>query len=229
MSPRFVISGTDTNVGKTVFAAGMMQAIGGDYWKPVQSGLDGPTDTDTVKALTGLPNDRFHPEAYRLAAPLAPFHAALAEGIEIDPGRLVPPETSRPLIIEGAGGLLVPLAPHAGINYVADLFAKWQLPVILVARTELGTINHTLLSIEAARVRGIDIAGVAFIGPSNSDTQAFICIQGRVRELGRMPRLDNLDRTTLAHTFSRCFDLSKLQGLDNMFEPRMEGYQTGYD
>ena len=164
MAPRFVVTGTDTNVGKTVFAAGLVAALDGDYWKPVQSGLDGPTDTETVRALTGLSSDRFHPEAYRLTTPCSPHEAARLDGVTIDPARLTLPEGDGPLVVEGAGGVLVPLT---GALLAADLFASWGLSAILVARTTLGTINHSLLSLEALSARGIAIAGVVFSGEAN--------------------------------------------------------------
>ncbi|MDZ4843707.1 MAG: dethiobiotin synthase [Hyphomicrobium aestuarii] len=202
---RFVVTGTDTNVGKTVVAAGLVAALDGEYWKPIQSGLGGQTDTDTVRALSGLPPDRFHTEAYRLTAPLAPLHAAIADGVTIDEARLVPPHAMRPLIIEGAGGLLVPVTQNLTM---ADLFARWQIPVVLVARTALGTINHTLLSIEATRARHIPIVGVVFVGDANRLSEHHIASHGAVRHLGRLPHLDPLDQATLASAFAAGLDLS---------------------
>jgi len=206
---RFVVTGTDTNVGKTVVAAGLVAALDGEYWKPIQSGLDGASDTETVRALSGLPPDRFHTEAYRLHAPLAPLHAANAEGVTIDEARLVPPLTSRPLIIEGAGGLLVPVTHNVTM---ADLFSRWQVPVVLVARTALGTINHTLLSIEAMRARHIPIAGVVFVGEAMDRTEAHICSAGRVPHLGRLPHLAKLDAANLNAAFRAEIDLAALRG-----------------
>jgi dethiobiotin synthetase len=216
-----VITGTDTDVGKTVFAAGLVAAIDGCYWKPVQSGLDGPTDTETVRALSGLPADRFVPEAYRLQAPLAPFHAAMAEGITIDVARLMPPITPRPLVIEGAGGLLVPVT---ATTTMADLFQTWNAPVVIVARTALGTINHTLLTIEALRARAIPIAGVAFMGPPNQRSEAFIAVRGQVPWLGRMPRLAQLDPTTLREAASASFDFARIPGLETIVPAKPAGW-----
>ena len=204
-SSRFVVTGTGTGVGKTVFAAALVQALDGEYWKPVQAGLDGPTDTETVQALSGLPFDRFHLEAYRLRAPAAPLHAAFIDGVEIDVGALTPPATSRPLVIEGAGGLLVPLTQN---TLMIDLFQRWNLPVILVANTALGTINHTLLSIEALRDRGIPIHGVVFTGDQNERTQETICEFGRVRALGRLPQMHLLTPAILSAAFARHFELA---------------------
>ena len=200
---RYVITGTGTGIGKTVFAAALTAALEGDYWKPVQAGLEPETDTERVQILSGLPDDHFHPETYRLATPAAPLHAALDEGITIDPERLIPPLTSRPLIIEGAGGLMVPLTPHV---LMIDLFAQWNLPVVLVASTALGTINHTLLSIEAMRARGISIHGIAFVGAANERTESDIITRSGVRRLGRLPLIDPLTPDGLARSFSANFD-----------------------
>ena len=202
MSRAFVVTGTDTGIGKTHFAAALAGALDGYYWKPVQAGL--PADSETVAALSGLPADRILPEAYRLAAPLSPHRAAELEGVAIDTAALAPPSTARPLVIEGAGGVLVPL--DRGTLY-ADIFARWGLAVVLCARTGLGTINHSLLAIEALKARGVPILGVAFIGDANADNEATIASIGRVRRLGRLPWLDPLDRTTLASAFAENFNL----------------------
>ena len=147
---------------------------------------------------------RIHPEAYRLKAPLAPLHAAMADGVTIDPARLEPPATAQPLIIEGSGGLMVPLT----LDFMMiDLFARWQLPVILVTSTELGTINHTLLSLEALRARAVPIHGVVFVGEERPATQDTICRSGQVRQLGRLPRLDPLDAATLQAAMASAFNV----------------------
>src|SRR5258706_9195276 len=159
-APRVVITGTDTDVGKTVFAAALAGRLDGSYWKPIQSGLDGGTDRDMVARLSGLSSDRILPEAYRFVTACSPHRAAAIEGVAIDPDRLTPPDTGLPLVIEGAGGALVPLAPDL---LFADLFAAWGAPVVIVARTVLGTINHSLLTIEALRARRIPLLGVAFV------------------------------------------------------------------
>ena len=221
--PRYVITGTGTGVGKTVIAAALTSALGGDYWKPVQAGLDGPTDTDTVRALTGLPDDRFHAEAYRLVAPAAPLHAATDEGITIDPDRLEPPATSRPLVIEGAGGLMVPLTPKF---FMIDLFERWNLPVILVASTALGTINHTLLSIEALKARGVPLLGIAFVGERNEDVESFICIRTGASWLGRLPRFATLDRETLRQAFDDGFRHDLIPGLAGRISAKFESWRA---
>lgn len=203
MSRTFVVTGTDTDIGKTVFAAGLAAALGARYWKPVQSGLDGGSDAARVQAL-GVPSARIIPEAYRLTTPCSPHLAAEIDGVTIDPARLSLPEHQYPLVVEGAGGVLVPVTRTL---LYADLFARWNQPVVLVARTVLGTINHSLLSIEAVRSRGVPILGVAFIGDAVEDSEATIAGIGGVRRLGRLPWLDPLDAQTLADAFRDHFDL----------------------
>ncbi len=208
MTSGFIISGTDTGIGKTVFAAALVHALTGDYWKPVQSGIEETTDTQNVKALSGLPDDHFHREAYTLQTPCSPHRSAEIDGVEIDLAALGKvPSTDRPLIIEGAGGLLVPLTRRA---LLIEMFAAWQRPVILCARTSLGTINHTLLSVEALRARNIELAGIAFIGEEVADSEKTICDFAATRHLGRLPLIDPFEPTALHAAFAANFDLAEL-------------------
>ena len=203
MTRRIVVTGTDTGVGKTAFSAGLAHLLGADYWKPVQSGLEDETDAELVARLGGLSADRILPERYRLRTPASPHEAAAIDGVRIDPEAIDVPETGdRPLVIEGAGGLMVPLD---GRTLYIDVFARWRLPAVLCARTALGTINHSLLSIEALRKRQIDILGVAFIGEANAANEHAICEIGRVRRLGRLPWLSPLTAATLQAEFGRSF------------------------
>ncbi|WP_299362409.1 ATP-dependent dethiobiotin synthetase BioD [uncultured Paracoccus sp.] len=212
---RFVITGTGTDIGKTVFAAGLTGLIGADYWKPVQTGIscdvharfmqlsrnvpapDVPylpqpgSDAEFVARMTGA---RIHPEAVILPEPLSPHRAAELAGVTIDPDELVPPGADR-LVIEGAGGVLVPVTRDL---LSAELFARWDLPVILCATTGLGTISHTLTALESLRARGCRVHGVAFIGDDNPDNIATIAALGAIRVLGRLPRLAPLDADSLA-------------------------------
>lgn len=197
----FVVTGTDTGIGKTVFSAALAGALGAHYWKPVQSGLDEGADKDAVARLAALPPARIVPEVYRLTAPLSPHRAAELDGVTIDPDRLVLPPV-RPLVVEGAGGALVPVT--RAVTY-ADVFARWGLPVIVVARTALGTINHSLLTFEALRARGIAIHGVAFVGEANPDSEATIAAMGGVRRLGRLSLLPELTPPALARAFDAGF------------------------
>lgn len=204
---RIIVTGTDTGVGKTVFAAGLTRALDARYWKPVQAGLDddGSSDSSRVMALAGLPQERVLPEAYCLATPCSPHRAAEIDGIEIDPERLSLPDVEGPLVVEGAGGVLVPLTRRV---VYADLFARWNCPVVVVARTSLGTINHTLLSLEALRARHVPVLGVAFVGEGNADSEATIAEMGNVRPLGRLPLLPRLDAGSLADAFAASFDMA---------------------
>jgi dethiobiotin synthetase len=179
----------------------------GYYWKPVQSGLEDETDSETVMRLGGVPRTRILPEAYRLATPASPHLSARLDGVAIKPERLVPPMTDRPLVIEGAGGLLVPLSDDL---VFADMFARWQVPVILCARTSLGTINHTLLSLEALKHRNIPVFGITFIGDENQETQRIIEKMGGIRSLGRLPWLQDITPDGLRTAFRGNFDLASL-------------------
>jgi len=204
-----VVTGTDTDVGKTVFAAALTVALGAYYWKPVQAGLEDGTDAGTVVRL-GVPEDRVVPEAYRLRTPCSPHRAAEIDGVTIDPARLAlpvmeGPVVDGPLVVEGAGGVLVPVTRDL---LFADLFARWGAPVVLVARTGLGTISHSLLSIEALRARGLTVRGIAFVGEAVTDSEATIAAIGGVKRLGRLPRLDRLDAGTLAAAFAAHFDVA---------------------
>ncbi|WP_448661463.1 dethiobiotin synthase [Sphingomonas sp. CJ20] len=206
MTQRIVVTGTDTDVGKTVFAAALTQALDADYWKPIQSGLAPESDSDGIARLAGIAPARIRPEAYRLHTPCSPHLAAEIDGVTIDADALDPPPPGpRPLVIEGAGGVLVPVTRSL---LFADLFARWHLPVVLVARTALGTINHSLLSIEALRARGVPILGVAFNGDANPDSEQTIAAIGKVRRLGRLPRIDALDPASLARAFAGNFTLT---------------------
>jgi len=197
-----VVTGTDTDVGKTVFCAGLTRFLDGVYWKPVQAGLQGETDSEMVQRLSALPAERILPEAWRLRTPASPHLAAELDGVAIDPEALELPVSTRPVIIEGAGGLMVPLTRRM---LLIDLIGRWRAPTVLCARTRLGTINHTLLSIEALRRRAVPILGVAFIGESHPDNEHTIAIAGDVRVLGRLPPLEPLTPDALAVAFARAF------------------------
>jgi dethiobiotin synthetase len=200
-----IVTGTDTDVGKTVFAAALVGALAARYWKPVQAGLDGGGDSADITRLAGVPVSHILPEAYRLTTPCSPHQAAEIDGITINPARLELPQGDGLLVVEGAGGVMVPLTRTL---VFADIFARWRQPVVLVARTALGTINHSLLSIEALRCREVPILGVAFVGEANSESEAIITGLSKVKRLGRLPRLDPLDRSTLAEAFRANFILS---------------------
>ncbi|MGQ5717430.1 dethiobiotin synthase [Pseudochrobactrum asaccharolyticum] len=206
-NPVFIVSGTDTGIGKTIFSAALTQALQGSYWKPVQSGLEDETDSEVVRRL--VPDCPVLPEQWRLQLPASPHLSAQAEGVEIDPAALNIPHCDRPLVVEGAGGLIVPLTRSQ--TYL-DVFACWQLSLILCARTQLGTINHSLLSLEALRSRNIPVLGVVFIGHAHEDSEGIICKLGKVRRLGRLPVLDDLNPQTLKQAFAENFNLHDFTG-----------------
>lgn len=187
-----VVTGTDTGIGKTVFSAGLTAALQASYWKPVQSGQEEETDSQVVARLSGRP---VLPEGYLLQLPASPHLSAEAEGVTIDPAALDLPQVDGVLVAEGAGGVMVPL--NREVLYL-DLFARWGAPVILCARTQLGTINHTLLSLQALCGVGCDVIGVVFIGEAEEDVEQTICQFGDVAHLGRLPVIEGLDQTTVA-------------------------------
>jgi len=202
MTTRIVVTGTDTDVGKTVFAAGLTRLLEGIYWKPVQAGLEGETDTETVRRLSGLDQSHFLLETWRLKLAASPHLAAEREGIDIDSASFSLPALDRPLIIEGAGGLMVPLNRR---ELYIDVFARWKAPIVLCARTRLGTLNHTLLSLEALAHRAIPVIGIALIGDAHADNERTLADLGGVPVLGRLPKLDPLTPESLRAAFGLAF------------------------
>ncbi len=178
---QIVITGCGTDVGKTVVAAILARAWGADYWKPVQCCGDGEPDTQRVARL--VPGSTVYPASYTLQGHLSPHHAARLEGIEINTAVLSPPKTSRQLLIETAGGLLVPLTPS---KLAIDLYTSWEAHWIVVSRHYVGSINHTLLTLKALQQRGLPILGVIFNGDPNPDTEQAILHFSGVRSLGRI-------------------------------------------
>ena len=202
----FFVTGTDTDVGKTVVSAWLMTHLDADYWKPVQAGSEPETDSATVRRLAEVAPQRIFPETYLLSAAMAPHEAARREGLTLDFAKIVPPDTDRPLVVEGAGGLLVPLTER---EFVIDLACELELPVVLVARSTLGTINHTLLSLEALRRRSMTIAGVVINGPETPHNRAAIERYGQVKVIAEIPWLESIDRTILCEIKPE-LDLDKL-------------------
>jgi dethiobiotin synthetase len=194
---RLVICGTDTDVGKTVVSALVVQGLGARYWKPVQCGLEGGGDRERLRALIDPPADRLLQEAYRLAAPASPHWAAEREGLAIDPGRLALPHEEGdplPLVVETAGGLMVPLRRDW---LQIDQIEHWGLPVLLVARSGLGTLNHTLLSLETLRRRRIPVLGLVLNGPLHPDNPRTLAELGGTAVLAELPPLEPLEASGL--------------------------------
>ena len=200
-----IVTGTDTDIGKTVVCAMLTLALEGFYWKPIQSGTEGGTDRQRVATLTGLPPSRLLAERYVLSRPLSPHRAAELDGIAIDSGNLNLPDAPGDnwLIIEGAGGVLVPITRDL---LQAALFARWHVPAVVVARTTLGTINHTLLTIEALKRRAIDVVGVIFVGDSMLDAERTIIEMTGMKRLGRLPIIPILNAQSLREAFTAHFD-----------------------
>jgi len=192
---RFFITGTDTGVGKTVVAAILTKILAGNYWKPIQTGItDDVLDRVTVKTLTDLPDHHFHASTYELKPRLSPNHAAELENVNIDIYQCHIPLTDRALIIEGAGGVFVPLNQQ---HSMLDLMAHINFPVIIVSRGTLGTLNHTLLTIHALRQRNIKIHGVIFSGELNPANQKTIEQWGNIRTLLHVPHFERIEKSKL--------------------------------
>jgi len=196
---RFFVTGTDTDVGKTVVSAMLTVGLGAAYWKPVQSGL--PTDTDYLRQTTGLDNSHFLPERFRLTQPLSPHASAALDGIQISLTDFQLPATEKPhLIVEGAGGLMVPLNKQ---DLILDLIQHLQLPVCLVVHSGLGTINHTLLSIAQLRRAQLPILGVILNGERNLSNREAILHYGQVPILGELEPLPVVNPDTLKQAFDQ--------------------------
>ena len=190
----YFVTGIGTEVGKTVVSAFLQLALDADYWKPVQAGDLDFGDTDRVKTWTGLPEDRYHPERYRLRTPASPHYAARVDGLKIKLDDFTLPDTGgRPLLVEGAGGLLVPLNEQ---QTILDLVLHLDLPVILVSRHYLGSINHTLLSLEVLRGRGCKVCGIVFNGENVESARIIQQLSG-VPVLAEVPHLAKINSAAL--------------------------------
>ncbi len=175
------------------------------YWKPIQSGTVDGTDSETVQSLSGCGSERIIPEAYVFSQPLSPHLAASIDGETVEPEKLRVPNIT-PLIIEGAGGLLVPV--NEKLLFI-DIFKSWNLPILLACRSGLGTINHTLLSIEALRQREIPLLGCVLIGEPNPENEKAIEYYGKSKVLGRIPPITSFTAETLRSNFNQHLILLK--------------------
>jgi dethiobiotin synthase len=197
------VTGTDTGVGKTVAAAALLHRCRDQfpvrYWKPIQTGIEQDDDTAEVARLAACSPAELLTSGVRLERPLSPHLAAKLAGRPIDVERLIALVNAEPgpvrWIVEGAGGVMVPIDEE---STMADLMSRLRLPAVVVSRTALGTINHTLLTIEALHRRSIPVAGVIMVGPPNPDNRAAIERYGRIEVLGEMPRFDSLTAGELA-------------------------------
>jgi dethiobiotin synthetase len=207
MAQRYFITVTDTGVGKTVLSALLCAALDASYWKPIQTGAEVDSDSGTVQALAELPVEKIFAEAYKFPPPVSPHLAARLAGARIDLARIKLPSSAAdaPLIVEGAGGVLVPVNEH---ELMVDVMRKLGLPVLMAARSSLGTINHTMLSLVALRYAGVEVAGVVMIGAPNVENRAAIEEYGKVQVVGEIPWLAEINRDILLETFAARFDKS---------------------
>ena len=190
-SKSFFVAGIDTDIGKTVVSAILVEALNADYWKPIQSGDLHHTDTDKVKELVSG-NFIFHPETYRLNHPLSPHISAKLDSLSISLASFQLPRTNNNLIVEGAGGLLVPINENG--DYLSDVILKLGMEILLVSKNYLGSINHTLLSIEYLKSKSISIKGIVMVGEKNDSSESIIAKNTGVKILYHVPVVDSVTR-----------------------------------
>lgn len=188
------VSGIGTGIGKTLIAALLTEKLKADYWKPVQAGNLDDTDTDFVKRLVSNTQSVFHPERFRLTAPMSPHAAAEIDGVEIKLSDFKIPETTNNLVIEGAGGLMVPLSNEL---LIIDLIKHINAEVVLVSQNYLGSINHTLLSAEALKSRNINVTGIVFNGETYPQGEQIILQRTGLRCLARVPQIYDISRESI--------------------------------
>jgi dethiobiotin synthetase len=194
MKHQYIIAGISTEIGKTFISSILTEALEADYWKPVQSGALDFTDTDTVKSLISNTKTVFHSETYRLTEPMSPHAAAAIDGVEIKLSNFVLPETKNSLIVELAGGLMVPLNNH---ETNLDLIKRLNIPVILVSKNYLGSINHTLLSSEILKINNIPVKGLIFNGEQNKSSEDFILNYTKLECLGRVNFEEKIEKNVV--------------------------------
>ena len=199
-SKRIIICGTDTDVGKTIVSSFFVQGLKGIYWKPIQSGTEKSTDTETVCKLLNLKSNRHLSERYKFKAPVSPHWAAEKESSFIEPKNLDIPDINKLIIIETAGGLMVPL----NRNWLQiDQLKVWGAPIILVARTGLGTLNHTLLSLEALKNRNLNVLGIVLNGPPHNDNPKTLEQFGDTKILASLPIFEEVSAEKLSQEWNK--------------------------
>jgi dethiobiotin synthetase len=201
----YFVTGTDTNVGKTVLSALLVAALDAVYWKPVQTGASEGTDRESVRAWAEATEDRLPLERYRFDPPVSPHLASRERGIRIDLDAFKLPavQAGRKWIVEGAGGVMVPLNQH---DLMRDLMKCIGFPIVVAARTALGTINHTLLTLAALRETRLTICGVALVGDENIENRRAIEHYGDVRVIGHIPIMRKINRAALLGVYEKHFD-----------------------
>jgi dethiobiotin synthetase len=190
---KLFITGISTDVGKTIASAIIVEALEADYWKPIQAGDLENSDTHKVKELVSNSTSKFHPNSYALNTPASPHFAAEIDGVTIDIKNIIEPTTQNHLVVEGAGGVLVPLND---VDCVIDLIQP-DYKVVVVSRHYLGSINHTLLTIEALKSRNIAIAGIIFSGTENKATESIILTKTSAKYIGRIEQEPYFDQNVI--------------------------------
>jgi dethiobiotin synthetase len=190
---KLFITGISTDVGKTIASAIIVEALQADYWKPIQAGDLGHSDTHKVQSLITNTQSQFHPNSYALQTPASPHLAAAKDGITIDLKQIKEPQTTNHLVIEGAGGILVPLNDTES---VVDIIQP-DYKVIVVSRHYLGSINHTLLTVEALQNRKIQVAGIIFSGEENKSTESIILSRTGLTCIGRIAQEPYFDTNVI--------------------------------
>ncbi|MGQ7856176.1 dethiobiotin synthase [Pedobacter sp. WC2501] len=188
---KYFVTGIGTGIGKTLVSAILTEKLKADYWKPIQSGDLDTSDSITIDRLISNSQTIIHPESYRLTQPLSPHLSARLDGVDIDLDKINTPLTDNDLIIEGAGGLMVPLNED---ELIIDLIKKLEVEVILVSQNYLGSINHTLLSVNLLKQYEIPIKGIIFNGEENTETERYILQYGKIKKLGSIPSFSNIDK-----------------------------------
>lgn len=191
---KYIIAGIGTEIGKTFISSILTESLQADYWKPIQSGALDFTDTDTVRSLISNDKSVFYPETYRLNQPMSPHAAAAIDGVRIEISKFELPQTDNHLIIELAGGIMVPLNDQ---ETNLDLIKKLNIPVILVSKNYLGSINHTLLSVEVLKMNNIEVKGLIFNGEQNKYSEDFILNYTKLECLGRVIFEENINKNAV--------------------------------
>ena len=207
MEKRIFITGIGTDVGKTLASAILAEAWQADYWKPIQAGNLDQLETDYVRSMVANTTSVIHPTQVLLKTPCSPHHAAMLDGVNIQPDDLMLPKTKNTLLIEGAGGLMVPLRKDF---LILDLIQYWNLPVVVVSRNYLGSINHTLLTLQVLMQANVKILGLVFTDTDNWDSMEYIAGVSQIPVIGHIPHLDEITPKRISEVATRFKKISDL-------------------
>ena len=212
---KFIICGTDTDVGKTLISSFFVRGLNSFYWKPIQSGIYKETDSEVVKRLSQVKSNKIIKEAYIFKEPVSPHWASEIDQIKIEMKSLDLPKVNESLVLETAGGLMVPITR----NFLQiDQIKIWDLPVIIVCRSSLGTLNHTLLSIEALKKRGIKILGLVINGVNHLDNPRTLQEFSNLPIIAEFPFLKKIDCSILDRLWQ---ELNIKRNLDSIFKSKI--------